>query len=140
MSDTTEPETAPAAPTRLVPPRRGPGRPPKPRAPRSEAQGRLAEAVRRAEEALERASADYMDERTVGREITMRSCELSTSSAWAAYLRACGDFTNATKCSADSNKISSDLCRLRELVAVDQIDALRARAAKVAASKGKGRK
>lgn len=134
---TTEPETQ--APP-LVPPRRGPGRPPRPKAPRTDAQARLAAAVIRAEDALEVASEAYMGARTVTREIEMRSCELSVASAWAAYLRACGDFTNATRCSSDANKIVDSLARLRELVAVDQIAELRARAERVAASKGKGRK
>lgn len=130
----TETESTP-----LIVPRRGPGRPRKPTAPRSEQQQRLSVAVNRAEDALEVASADYMAARTVTNEIVMRSCELSVASAWAAYLRASGDFTNATRCSADANKITGDLCRLRELVAVDQIDALRQRATRVAASKGGGK-
>lgn len=120
-------------------PRRGPGRPPKPKAPRSAQQVRLADAVERAEDALEVASAAYMTARTVANEVEMRSCELSVASAWAAYLRASGDFTNATRCSSDANKITGDLCRLRELVAVDQIEELRKRAARVRASKGGGK-
>jgi hypothetical protein len=132
--------TEPSQPTEpAVVPRRGPGRPPKPRAPRSEQQARLFLAVNRAEDALEVASAAYMAARTVTNEVEMRSCELSVASAWAAYLRASGDFTNATRCSSDANKITGDLCRLRELVAIDQIGELKKRAGRVAASKGGGK-
>lgn len=123
----------------IVVPKRGPGRPRKPTAPRGEAQARLALAVTRAEEALEVASAAYMDARNVANEIELRSCELSVASAWAAYLRASGDFTNATRCSSDANKITGDLCRLRELVAVDQIELLRERVRRVDASRSRGK-
>ena len=81
----------------IVVPKRGPGRPRKPTAPRSEAQARLALAVTRAEEALEGASGAYMAARTATNELELRSCELSVASAWAAYLRASGDFTNAVR-------------------------------------------
>jgi hypothetical protein len=91
------------------------------------------------EEALEVASAAYSKTRTVANEVTLLSCELSVFSAWAAYLRASGDFTNATRCSADSAKTAANLCRLRELVAVDQIDALKDRAARVDALRSGGK-
>jgi len=121
----------------IVVPKRGPGRPRKPTAPRSEAQARLALAVTRAEEALEVASGAYMAARTATNELELRSCELSVASAWAAYLRASGDFTNATRCSSDANKITGDLCRLRELLAVDQLDKLVARSEREDALAGK---
>lgn len=111
-----------------VAPKQGPGRPAKPRAPRTAQQARLAALVETAEDALEVAAAAYSKARTVTNEVALLSCELSVASAWAAYLRAGGDFTNATRCSNDASKIAANLCRLRELVAVDQIEALRARA------------
>ena len=110
--------------------KRGPGRPAKPKAPRSAQQGRLAASIETAEDALEVAAAAYQGARTVTHEVALLSCELSVSSAWAAYLRAAGDFTNASRCSTDSAKTASNLCRLRELVAVDQIAALQDRAAR----------
>lgn len=110
--------------------KRGPGRPSKPKAPRSAQQGRLAASIETAEDALEVAAAAYQGARTVTHEVALLSCELSVSSAWAAYLRACGDFCNASRCSADSGKTAANLCRLRELVAVDQIAALQERAAR----------
>lgn len=109
-------------------PKTGPGRPSKPKPPRSAQQARLAAAVEKAEDALEVAAAAYQASRTVTHEVYLLSCELSVASAWAAYLRSQGDFTNATRCSGDASKIAANLARLRELVAVDQIEALKSRA------------
>lgn len=120
-----------------VPPKRGPGRPAKPKAPRSAQQARLAAAVEKAEDALEAAAAAYQAARNVANEVALLSCELSVSSAWAAYLRASGDFTNATRCSADSAKTAANLCKLRELVAVDRVDQLEAARSKAEGALGK---
>jgi len=114
--------------TAPVLPKSGPGRPAKPKPPRSAQQTRLAAAVEKAEDALEVAAAAYQASRSVTNEVVLLSCELSVASAWAAYLRAQGDFMNATRCSGDASKIAANLARLRELVAVDQIEALKVRA------------
>lgn len=114
----------------ITPPRRGPGRPAKPKAPRTEQQARLAVQVETAEDALEDAAAAYAADRTVAHEVGLLSCELSVASAWAQYLRATGDFSNATRCTSDASKTATNLARLRELEAVDMLDALKARAAR----------
>lgn len=110
--------------------KRGPGRPPKPKAPRSAAQARLAAKLERLELDHEAAVDAYEESDTVTNEVRVLTRELCVYSTWAAYLRAQGDFTNATKCSADAAKSVANLCRLRELVAVDQIAALQDRAAR----------
>lgn len=123
-----------------VSPARGPGRPRKPTAPRTNDQVRLAEAVTAAETVRDAAEAAYSKKATVATETDLLAAELTVSTAWSSYLRAQGNHTHALKYGEVAVKLAGRIAALRELVAVDQIDALRARAGREDALGKKSRK
>lgn len=112
----------------LKPPRAGPGRPRKPTAPRTDAQARLADAVVAAEAARDAAEAAYGAASTVAAETTLLAAELAVGSAWSAYLRAQGNHAHAIRYGEVVVKFAGRIAALRELAAVDQLDALVSRA------------
>lgn len=112
----------------VIPPKRGPGRPPKPTAPRTGDQVRLAEAVTAAESVRDAAEAAYSKKATVATETALLAAELTVSTAWSSYLRAQGNHTHALKYGEAAVKLAGRIAALRELAAVDQLDALLARA------------
>lgn len=124
------------SPTRQ-PPTRGPGRPRKPQAPRSEAQARLALAIDATEAERDEAACAYATDPGVAAEIRLLRAEVGVSSAWASYLRATGNLTHALKYSDARTKDMSRLAALRELAAVDQLEKLVARSEREDALAGK---
>lgn len=121
----------------LRPPKQGPGRPRKPQAPRTDAQVSLASAIETAELARDEAARAYGGVTNVAAELALLSAELSVSTAWAAYLRSTGDHTHALKYAEDRTKVAGRIAALRELVAVDMLDALKARQDQLAAAAGR---
>lgn len=118
----------------------GPGRPRKPRAPRTEQQAALAIALEAAEAARDKAAAAYQKADTVAAELRLLRTEMSVASAWASYLRAQGGHTHALKYAEQQTRWAGRIAGLRELVAVDQLAKLTARAAREdALAKRKGR-
>lgn len=125
-----------------VPPARGPGRPRKPTAPRTADQARLADSVTAAEAVRDDAEAAYSKKATVATETGLLAAELTVASSWAAYLRSQGDHTHGLKYGDIAVKLAGRLAALRELAAVDQLEALVARAGRedALAKKAKGRR
>lgn len=107
-------------------PPRGPGRPRKPQAPRSDAQARLALDVESAEKAREEAAAAYAGETNVAAELALLTSELSVTTAWGAYLRSQGNHAQALKYGDIGAKYAARITALRELLAVDQLEAIKA--------------
>lgn len=112
----------------LVPPARGPGRPRKPCAPRGDRQVELAAAVVAAEATRDAAEAEYGRASTVAAETGLLAAELAVGSAWSAYLRATGNHAHAIRYGEVVVKFAGRIAALRELAAVDQLDALVSRA------------
>lgn len=125
-----------------VSPHAGPGRPRKPQAPRSTDQERLADAVTAAETIRDTAETAYRKKASVATETALLAAELTVASAWGAYLRAQGNHTHALKYADIAVKQAGRIAALRELAAVDQLDALMARAGRedALAKKGKAKR
>jgi hypothetical protein len=121
-------------------PKTGPGRPAKPQAPRSADQARLADAVTAAETTRDAAEAAYSKKPTVASETALLAAEMAVAVSWGAYLRSQGNHTHALKYADIATKIAGRLAALRELAAVDQLDALLARAGREDALAKKGKK
>ncbi len=100
-------------------PRKGPGRPPKVRAPQSAEQEALALAVAAAERRRDVAAAAYADDRTVAAELALLQSDLEVASQWSAYLRATGNHTHSLKWADMAAKFAARAGALRELAAVD---------------------
>lgn len=115
-----------ASPTRQ-PPARGPGRPRKAQAPRSEAQARLALAIDVTEAERDAAALAYATDPSVAAEIRLLRAEVGVSSAWAAYCRACNNATHAIRYAETGIKFAARLAALRELEGIDRLAALEAR-------------
>lgn len=115
----------------------GPGRPRAPRAPRNEKQVALAAAVETAEAERDAAARAYQATPTVAAELALLQAELSASSAWGAYCRAQGNMTHGLRFADVTAKYAGRIAALRELAAVDQLDALVARAGREDALAGK---
>lgn len=115
-----------ASPTRQ-PPTRGPGRPRKAQAPRSEAQARLALAIDATEAERDAAALAYATDPGVAAEIRLLRAEVGVSSAWASYLRATNNLTHALRYAETAVKQTARLAALRELEGIDRLTALEAR-------------
>lgn len=136
---TTPAKTAPATRPPMLP---GPGRPRKPRPPRTEHQAALAVALEAAEAQLDAATEAYGSEDSVAAELRMLRAEMTVASIWSSYLRAQGLHTHALKYSEQATRLAGRLAGLRELRAADQLAALTARRGRedaLAKGKGKGR-
>lgn len=115
----------------------GPGRPRAPRAPRNDNQVALAAAVETAEAERDAAARAYQATPTVAAELALLQAELTTASAWGAYARAQNIHTTGLRYLDVAAKFAGRIAALRELVAVDQLDALVARAGREDALAGK---
>lgn len=105
-------------------PKRGPGRPSKVPSPQSPHQARLADAVTSAEAARDLAEAAYAKKSTVATETALLAAELTVATAWSAYLRSSGDHTHGLKYGDIAVKVAGRIAALRELAAIDQLEAL----------------
>lgn len=128
--------------TTPVPPLRGPGRPRKPTAPRTADQARLGDAVSAAEAVRDAAEAAYSAKASVATEMALLASELTVASSWGAFLRSQGNHAQSLKYGDIAVKLAGRLAALRELIAVDQLDALTARANRedALATKTKGKR
>lgn len=105
------------------------GRPKAPQLPNTTKHlSRLADRISEAEEARENAAKDYALAKSVAHETALLQADLAVSSAWAAYLRATGDHVRALKYLENSTRIAGRISALRELQAVDTLEALKGRA------------
>lgn len=126
---TTETPESDAAP-RPTPaaPRKGPGRPRNPTAPRGEQQAALAAAVAVAEVRLDAAALAFNGSGTVAAELELLLAEAGVASAWSAYCRAQSNHTHAIKYGEQVAKLSGRAGALRDRLAQDKLEALKARA------------
>ena len=105
------------------------GRPKSPQLPNTTKHlSRLADRISEAEEARENAAKDYALAKSVAHETALLQADLAVSSAWAAYLRATGDHVRALKYLENATRIAGRISALRELQAVDTLEALKGRA------------
>jgi len=125
--------TAPAAP------RRGPGRPRKATAPRTEHQADLAAALTVAEARLDAARVAFSKSLLVAAELELYLASVGVSSAWAAYLRAQGDHNHALKYGEEEARFARAAAGLREVLVFDLLNAKPGKA-KPAAALGKRKK
>ena len=130
MTDTT---------TTTPPVKRGPGRPRNPTPPRNDQQAALAVKTEEAEARLDLAQAAYAETATVAVELEMLRAEMSVASAWASYCRAQNIHATALKYAEDRSRLAGRVAGLRELLAADELAALKARAAREDALRGKGK-
>lgn len=108
------------------------GRPKGPKLPNSTAdRARLADRIREAESAREAASAAYATTKNVANETLLLQADLAVCSAWAAYLRAEGNHSQALKYVENATRIAGRISSLRELMAVDTLEELKERAQQV---------
>ncbi len=117
----TKPAPAP------LPPKRGPGRPRKPTAPRTEQQAALAEAINAAEKERDAAALAYSADPTVAAELRLLRAELSVTSAWSSYTRAQGNHSSSIKYSELTTKLAGRIAALREIEGIDKLTALEER-------------
>jgi hypothetical protein len=120
----------PAKTAHRPPAHTGPGRPRKPRAPRTEKQAELAVALELAETRLDKALAAYAKTGTVKVELAMLKAMLGRAAAWSSYLLAQGNHTHALKWAEQVPKMASRIAGLRELLATDLLLALKAKRGK----------
>lgn len=116
------------ATTPVRPPRAGPGRPRKPRAPQDDRQADLAAEVQRAEAERDAAAKRYKRDATVDAELRLLRSEMAVASSWSAYLRAQGIHAPALKYGELVAKHAARIAQLREAIAHDLLEELRQRA------------
>lgn len=126
--------TTPAAP------RRGPGRPRKPTAPRTEHQADLAAALAVAEARLDAARVAFSKSSLVATELELYLARVGVASAWASYLRAQGDHNHSLKYGEEEARFARAAAGLREVLVFDLLNAPKAGKAKPAAALGKRKK
>lgn len=129
----TTPITAPVAP------RRGPGRPRKATAPRTEHQAELAKALAVAEARLDAARVAFSKSSLVAAELELYLASVGVSSAWAAYLRAQGDHNHSLRYGEQEARFARAAAGLREVLVFDLLNAKPGKA-KPAAALGKRKK
>lgn len=119
-------------------PRRGPGRPRKATAPRTEHQADLAQALAVAEARLDKARAAFCKSSLVAAELELYLARVGVASGWAAYLRAQGDHTNSLRYGEEEARFARAAAGLREILVFDLLDAkTKAKAATSALGKRK---
>lgn len=134
-----DPDQTPGASPSFAAPRRGPGRPRKPTAPRSDAQADLAAEIEETEARLDALRAAHAVESSTAAELALLCAELSSASVWGSYCRAQGDITHALKYGEACARLSGRISALRELLATDQLAALLSRAKREDALRKKGK-
>lgn len=107
---------------------RGPGRPRKPTAPRTEAQAELAAEIGIAEKALDVARRAARTDGSVAAALAVLQAEQDVASCWASFLRAQGNMTHSLKFSEDRSKIAARVTALRERISDDLLRELHDRA------------
>ena len=105
-----------------TPAHRGPGRPRKPTAPRTEQQAALAEALAATEVRLDAASRAFAETDTVAAELEMYLARIGVASAWAGYLRAQGNHTHALKYGEEEARFARAAAGLREVLVFDRLN------------------
>lgn len=139
MAAKNKAENLPEVASSPKPVQAGPGRPKNPGPPRGDHQLALAAAVDVAELARDEAEVAYGATPTVATELALASAELRVASAWAAYCRAQGIHASAIKYGDLSTKWTGRIAAIRELLAVDMIEALQNRAGREDALGGRKR-
>lgn len=126
--------------TAPVAPRRGPGRPRKATAPRTEHQAELAAALSVAEARLDAARVAFSRSSLVAAELELYLARVGVASAWAAYLRAQGDHNHSLKYGEEEARFARAAAGLREVLVFDLLNPKAPVKAKPAAALGKRKK